>query len=477
MQEIKDRLYDKRFILGGFRRRKAIKTLAASGEISDLLLLAEALDRDHPDKGRLVAMLLRLDLENDAARITALWAFWAERPRPGLAKVLAALGWPPGVRPEIRLMRGVLGAATADAPEEVNQASAVFARVLPISDEAVNNEIYLAWVRSRSEAFEKLLADQKRLPGQPELEALYALVVGDTARYEQLKDESGELLALAFGMAPEAFQERMSRTVAASPSRRLKESYRVALLGGGLEESRKAESLKLVGDEDGLFELIKGMALGDALSLCERWAETGKRPNLPENAGVVERAVGFWKDLGRIEVTPGPALPEGMEDIFAWWRNQAPSDADLRADLKADDPLQKARGLYMGHEKGWVGDGELKEAAGSEHWPLRLAARLLSPGLHAAGGQDHVHWVSLCAGDAGLLQMPVSGSPDDHRRHSERLQNTRGQAASRTRTMLEILCTFQGAFVAGGVTVEDQVQPTETESISVGDYQGEVDFS
>ncbi len=58
--------------------------------------------------------------------------------------------------------------------------------------------------------------------------------------------------------------------------------------------------------------------------------------------------------MGKFQVEPGPELPKGLVDIFEYWRRQPPSDADLRADLQADDPFRKARGLYLGHGRGLV---------------------------------------------------------------------------------------------------------------------------
>jgi len=58
----------------------------------------------------------------------------------------------------------------------------------------------------------------------------------------------------------------------------------------------------------------------------------------------------------------------------------------------------------------------LAAAAKNEHWPERLVARLADPALLAQGAEDHVMWVSACAGDAALIQAPIGGTPEDYGR-------------------------------------------------------------
>ena len=389
--------------------------------------------------------------------------------------MLATLGWPPGRAVEVATARAVLAAATDGTSPEILQAVTVLARALPVADETLNDAVYGAWLRSRSEALERLIAEQGRLPGSVVLEALHALVTGQVERYAALRDEDGALLSQAFAMAPEPFRERIARTVASSPDRRLKEAYRQALTGGGLDDARSVDSLKRVGDEDGLFEKTKALRLGAVLDLCERWAGSDARPSRPEQRAVVERAVTAYRALGKFQVELGPELPKGLVDLFEYWRREKPSDADLRADLQAEDPFRKARGLYLGHERGLVDRQGLARAANSEHWPERLVARLVDPATLAEAKEDHVLWVSACAGDGALIQTPIGGTPEDYARHSDLLGKVRGAAAARTRALLEIVCAFQGAFVASGITIDETAEATEPTAVEVEDA-GPVEF-
>ena len=48
-------------------------------------------------------------------------------------------------------------------------------------------------------------------------------------------------------------------------------------------------------------------------------------------------------------------------------------------------------------------------------------------------------------------------------------------AAARTRALLEILCAFQGAFVASGISVDETAEATEPTAVEVEDA-GPVEF-
>ncbi|MDP2708009.1 MAG: hypothetical protein Q8O70_10975, partial [Burkholderiales bacterium] len=208
--EAKDRLYDTTFLIGALWRRAAIKALAGGPDSSGVIALAQALQEGHPEAGRILSALRQLSPLRDGKKIAALWAEWAQAPGPGLARILAALGWPPGGTLEARFVRAVLAAATSAAAPEVLQAVAVLARALPVKDESLNDGIYAAWIRCQSAELEKLIDEQARQASSPALEALHALVSGRLERYAELKDADGMLLVHAFGMAPEPFRARIA---------------------------------------------------------------------------------------------------------------------------------------------------------------------------------------------------------------------------------------------------------------------------
>lgn len=463
------RLYDTTFAIGVFRRRAAIKALAESPDPAATVALAEALANGHSNAERISEVLSQLSAERDADKVKALWMDWVRSPTAPVARVLARLGWPTAHVADARLSRDILGVTDPGVPPQVQRAVAAFARDLQVGDEAANDVIYGAWIRAQSAELEKLITEQGRQPGSPALEALHALVTGQLERYAALKDDDGMLLVQAFAMAPEGFRERLARTVAASPDRRIKEAYRRAVTGAGVTAGVRLDHLKLVGDEDGLFEAVRSLRLAEVLDLCERWAAVAARPAGAQQRAAVDKAVTAWRGLGEFKVEPGPRLPDGLVDIFDWWRSQKPSDAELRADLGAPDPFQRARGLYLGHERGLVDGARIAAAGNSEHWPERLIARLVDPALLAQAKEDHVLWVSACAGDASLLNAAIGGTPEDYARHTDLLGKARGPAAARSRGLLEILCGFQGVFVASEITVDECVEATDPGAVVIED--------
>lgn len=473
--EAKYRLYDTTFLIGALKRRAAIKTLAEGPDSFGVIALAQALHEGHPEHRRIESVLRRLSPLRDDKKIAALWAEWAQAPDPALARILAALGWPPGCTQDARFVRAVLAAATSTAAPEVLQAVAALVRTLPVKDESLNNDIYAAWIRSQSAELEELIDEQARQASSLTLEALHALVTGRLDRYAELNDTDGMLLVQAFSMASESFRARIARTVGASADRGLLENYRRAMSNVTTDVAHKVENLKLVGDEDGLFEVARSLRLLEVLDLCERWSANAGRPAGTQQRAAVERALAAYRTLGTVKVEHAAPLPDGLVDIFEWWRKDKPSVALLRSDLDAPDPFKKARGLYLGREGGLVDDVRLRAAAASEHWPERLVARMLEPDLFSEAEQDHVFWVNACADDASLLLSPIDGMPEDYARHTTLLGKTRGPIGSRSRAFLEILCAFQDVFVASGIVVDDITEAADRGAVEIEDAP-RVDF-
>ncbi len=473
--EVKGRLYDTTFFIGAFRRRAAIKALAEGSDSAGVVALAQALQERHPDHKRIRRVLRQLSALRDDHKIAALWAQWAQAPDPELAKILSTLGCPSGYTQDARFVRAVLAAATSAAAPETLQAVAVFARALPVKDESSNDAIYAAWIRCQSAEFEKLIDEQARQASSPALEALHALVTGRLERYFELGDADGMLLVHAFNMAPEPFRQSIARTVGASSDRGLLENYRRALSSVTADAASNVENLKLVGDEDGLFEVTRSLRLLEVLDLCERWSASAGRPGGTQQRAAVERSLAAYRTLGTFQVEDSAPLPEGLVDIFEWWCHEKPSDQQLRCDLDASDPFLRARALYLGREGALVDDARLRGAAASEHWPERLVARLLEPELFSEAVPDHVLWVNACAGDAALLLAPIDGTPEDYARHTALLGQGRSPIGSRSRAFLEILCAFQSVFVASGIVIDESTETVDPGAVEIEDAP-HVDF-
>ncbi|MBI5658847.1 MAG: hypothetical protein HZC43_04695 [Nitrosomonadales bacterium] len=445
------------------------------GSAASVVALAEALDDDHPDAARMEAVLRELSPERDAAEVLALWEYWSRAPTAPVAAILANLGWPPQCAAQAKITCDILALVNSGAAPGILMAVAVFARHLPVADEEINDAVYGAWVRSGSGDLERLITEQKRQPGSPALEALHALVAGDTERYASLRDESGHLLIQAYTLAPEPLRERLARAVAASHDRRLMAAYREALAGSGADAADSVGNLERIGDEDGLFEACRALRLAQVLGLCERWASNPARPSGASQRAAVDRAVAAYRRLCEYGAESREKLPRGLVDIFDWWHAQKPGDDQLRADLLNDDPFIAARGLYLGHERGIVDAPMIAAAAKSEHWPERLIARLVDTAYCAQTTGDRVFWATACATDAGLLNAVLGGGPDDYARNTALLAAMRGGGAdARNRGLLEILCAFQEVFVGAGITVDASADASDRHAIEIEDAPGEM---
>ena len=464
-EEAIGQLYDTRILVGWMHRRAAIKMLAGMPGLEGILALAQALGRRHPNAGRIAEALGRLSPEHDGERIEALWRAWVADPQPALATVLTRLGWPRQRTIDGKFARDLLALATAEAPAEVLGAVALVACALPERDEVLNDAIYAAWICSQSGELERLISEQGRQPGSPALEALHALVTGQRARYAALDDADGELLVHAFTLAPPAFRDRIAQTVAASSDPRLTEAYRGALLRAGVDGAQGLANLKLIGDEDGLFEQTRSLRLGQVLELCERWSAQTRWPTRPGQRTVLERALAAYRDLGRREDTDGPALPDGLVDLFTHWRAGSTGDANRNP----DDPISLARSLYLDQAQGRLDGTRLVGVARSAHWLERLVAHMADTLTLTEAQADPVCWVSACAGDAALLQTPISGTPEDYSRHRGLLGQPAIRAAARTFGLLAILCAFQGVFVGNAISVEEIGEATEQTAIELED--------
>ena len=442
------------------------------GSPASVTALAEALCKGHPDAARIEAVLRQLSATRDAGKVLALWEQLAQKPVAPLASTLIHLGWPQGCTAQPKIARDILAAASHHAAPETLKAVTVFARSLPVADEEINDAIYGAWMRSQSDDLESLISEQERQPGNPALEALHALVARRPEYYAALHDENGHLLIQAYAMAPEPLRERLARAVAASHDRRLKAAYREALDGSGADTNSNVDNLKRVADEDGLFESCRSLRLMQVLDLCERWAGIAARPGGASQRAAVDRAVAAYRRLYDVVADDPPALPAGFVDIFDGWRAQQPDDAQLQADFDAADPFLRARALYLGHGRGLADEARVAAAVASEHWPERLMARLIDPAICAQSGEDHVSWVTACAGDAALLNARVGGTPEEYARHSALL--AAGKLDARNLGLLEILCAFQEVFVGAGITVDTGAEATDPHAIEVEDAPNEV---
>lgn len=512
--QLKRDLFDTTFLVGGFRQRRALKSLAECPDANAAEVLAEALAKRHrrskeirrilsgfPNDASLNNKIVRCWLQHPSPELEAfiaehrrvpgqdmvdeLWRRWLKDREERLGKLLVQLGvpgatqdtqafsmWklgcPVKLKAEQRYIRAVMRWA-GDADPDIRRGLLKTVEQLP-NDEQLNNEIVEAWAKHESSELEDLIGKQGRKPARTELEALFYLVTRQVRAYQGLQDEGGEYFLQAFHLASPAFRQRINDTVVKSGNARLVEIYSKAMAGReGFDRQVYLQALKIAGDEDRLFESLREMKLIESLELCQRWAETSQLPKQDRRRQAAQRAVQAYRGLGQLTFDEGPTPPAGLRDLLAAWKQEPVSDDQRRQDAKAADPLLRARALYL-QGLSSANDPQGRQAATSDDWPLRLVARLLNPELAAA--DDHVQWLGVLTGmDADVLGASLAGTSVHYKRNSDRLAQARrgGPAAERGARLLEILCAFQGAFVSGDISLEATREATDARAIDVGE--------
>lgn len=499
-REARVKLYDRTWLLGGFRRKAAVHELAASADPEAAVVLAQAMITNHPLTPRIRAILAALRPPSDQAKIDQLWRLWGTGRAAALKAFLHERQWSvsQGLLQElaaadayaagaVALMAGTddhLGAdaasvrvalqlATADQDQEVRAAALRWLERLP-NDEGLNNELCAHWARSESTELETLLRTQQRVPGNLTLEALFALVTGQAEAYLGLQDPDGERFRAAYAMASETQRGRIRDLVIGNGDARLVEAYRRATLAVGRHDPQtELDAAVARDDHDALFEAMRHLTLQDALPYVQQWADSGKRPRDPRRRQVVDTAVAAYQAIGTLEIDAAPAPPKGLTDLFAHWQARGMSEAELRQTLASGTPFERAGALYVGHGKGLLARDALHKATRADDWPVRLVACLLSPVALDQAADDHVAWIGACSGvDAELLQAKLAGTPDEYRARSGQLadaRRTKTLPAQRMCALLQLACTFQGAFVASDIVVDDAREATEHGAIEMSD--------
>lgn len=165
IEDARRKLHDDTFLLGRFRRKSAIRELSASPDPASVNILAEALDKGHPDAARIDTALRQLSSIHDAGKVCALWEHWAQAPNLPVAGILSHVGWPPDQLAQAEAARNILGVMDQGSAPEIQKAVAVFARSLPVEDGEINDALCGAWVRSHSADLGQIIIEHGRQPG------------------------------------------------------------------------------------------------------------------------------------------------------------------------------------------------------------------------------------------------------------------------------------------------------------------------
>ncbi len=370
---------------------------------------------------------------------------------PALAFRLGRPQWVQANRATVAEALRLLG----DPEEGVRAGALAWLRALP-NDQALNDVIVDEWLRTDSAPLFALLCEQHRLPSDGGKEALVLLLANDAAGYAAMGDADGQLLAAALAMAGPQRRDRIVQAINESRQADLADQLnRATMRVQGVDKGLGLKALLAAGDEDRIAAATRDLRGGQLLELCQRWAETGRRPNDPKARAAVEQAVAALKGQPALKIEPAPALPSGLRDLLEVWGEAKLSDADLQRDLKAEDPLVRAQALFVGAARGTVDAKALQAKATSEDWPERLVAAIQGPEVDLS--KDHVHWVAACAGaDDGLAEALVYRGFDDvetgHGR-IDALRRNRGPFARRQLARWEAVQAFRDWFGLGTTTV------------------------
>ncbi|KOR32446.1 hypothetical protein TI05_07195 [Achromatium sp. WMS3] len=486
------------FLFGSWYRLAAIKTLAYTKGVEPILILAKALLANHPNSTIIAEILKRLSPTQDEKRIVALWQLWVTDPKPTLATVLINLGWPRNYKLESGLAKQILRLVTYQCDSIIVQAAICCTEVLP-DDESVNEALYIAWINSQSKDLEEFIAVTKRQPENPALEILHALVNGEISHYIDLDDPEGELLAQAVKLATRVFVQIMAETIANSinnadsyddTASKLRILFRKALYHASIDYKTCLTCLKIIGDEEGLFEQIPRLKLDQVLELCERWINNITWADSSHKKLVLQQAIIAYQNLQNPQKTDVPTLPDGMVDIFTYWKDGhgIPNMHYL------DNPLARARIMYLDYiQQSNISNTPNVRRLADQHWLERLMVYFNDTQKLQNAQDDHIYWIANCAQDADYLQTPMSGTPDVYLRHKNLLDtlNRRdsptlhannsslnsssirysSRYSTRTSNLIKILCAFQSIFIGTEITVETLREPMESNAIELEDYE------
>lgn len=494
------KLQDKTFLLGGFRRKEALKCLAENPDPKAAEILIDAFDKSNPDEKSILDALFSapgindlMPCNNPDARrirdvlfstssqkwIDRMWHIWAGSRQEWLGNLLVKkgiafkgegqervvsmlkLGWKSrGLdiiteTPFTKKNASEMLCFAADKDKAIQAGAIDYIASLPVKQEW-NDIIVDEWIRSESPSIEKIIIDQGRLPSSPAREALLFLVTGRVKAYKEMKDEDGLLFMEALAMASQSMRQRINTVVQESKDSLLAGAYLKASKGiKGLDSDLGLRALMASGNEDGLVDAAEKLDTSKLLELCERWAKNGRRPNDRKKAGAVERALAAYKRAGTFEVEEASPPPDGMQDIFQAWSSSKLKDEDIKKDIGSDDPFLRARGIFLGGRKGTVDQKALLSKAGGKDWPERFIAALFA--IDASLKSDHCHWVKACSGfDAELLSAKVECGPDEYERCEtikETLRKGNGPVAARSLAILDVVQSFRALFIGGMIIV------------------------
>lgn len=449
LEQAKKRLFNGTFLLGRSRRGKAVDALFAFGSAEAAVVLVDAVGREHPEADGILSRLLTIDSKAKHEMHAAVWAFWKRQRYATLLNKARSS----------EALRNVLYDAL---------------RVMPRDDEG-NRTVFALWHRLDDKVLAEMISNQSRHAPGLEMDALFGLAQGDAERYLVLEDPDCSIFEKAYIMASDEQKRRINSTVLKNLDPRLVKAY-VLAGAGGHEQELVLEALKISGDQDGLFEQVRGMTLQNMLELVAYWEHTGNLPDDSSRKKTVERAVALYRELCSLNFKASDEVPAGTTDMIHFWEKREVSDEKLQAELGCDDPMVRAGAIYISAKRGRISQSRLRDIARTGSWLEKLAARLYLPGEFPEKEYEHVVWLRKNDRiDARIFNAVIPGTIDDSQffLDSMRVLGESEDASDKMLfTLLAILTTFQGHFLRGIVTLDENDDATQKGAVETEDAPG-----
>ncbi|MBN1929825.1 MAG: hypothetical protein JW764_09830 [Chlorobiaceae bacterium] len=424
-------------LMGRFLRNRAVERLFASHDREAAVVLAGAVEKNHPEADELFLRLLNLRNDSEPVMHAALWNYWKSR------------------RFEELLKR----TQTSEALQaELLQAL----EAMPQSDWG-SGLLFALWSQLDRDDIADMIEAQGRHAPALEMDALFGMVRGKPERYLNLEDPDYSIFEKAWLAASSVQRQRVSLTVLNSQKPRLIAAYDHAVRDEH-DPQLIIEALKLCGDHDALFERLQGLPFNAALEVIAFWAESGGRPKAPAKAAIVEQAVALYREVARLlPESRSSALP-GTREIFSFWTERYQSDESIRRDLSSPDPFRRAGALYCGAQRDLIPRSQIREVSVNGTWPEKLAVQYLFNAPDASSRNEHVVWLRPQDNVvAGILSMRLPGTLEESSRLADQFRSA--SAEDYQHKLLQLLTLLQSYFLRGLITVDSSDDATESNAV------------
>ncbi len=432
--------------LGRFLRNRAVERLFSGKSRHAAVVLAGAVEKEHPEAGAIFSRLLHLRHTSDPVMHTAVWNYWKSHGFNELLKRTQASG---------SLQSGLFLALEA----------------MPESDWG-NGLLFALWRQLDRDDLADMIEEQGRHAPALEIDAMFGLVRGKPERYLSLEDADHSIFEKAWLAASGAQRQRISRTVLNSQEPRLIAAYDQAVREDH-DPRLVIDALKLCGDHDALFDRLQGLAFNGALEVIAFWAENGGRPQVPAKAAIVEQAIKLYREVAGLLTQSRLSTLPGTQEIFSFWTDRYQSDEAIRRDLSSPDPFRRAGALYRGAQRDLIPRSRMREIFMNGTWPEKLAVQYLFQAPDASAHNEHVLWLRPQDNViASILSMRLPGTLEERSLLADQLQNASGKGdQDYQHKLLQLLTLLQDYFLRGLITVDSNDDATESNAVEMEDLK------